>query len=499
MPRLLHNEESVKEIAKNYNRVNDFKAGARGAFNYAERHKLMPIVTTHMNKSNRIWDFYSIAKEAKRYTTRHQFAKGSGGAYRAAIELNILDEVCEHMGPPQNCKKWDFESILKVAKQYKSRSEFKRNRNSVHKAACNLGIWEEIAKKAGFDQGRKRWNDIEIIKESIKHQSRTSMSRTASGAYQRIKQDKTLHHVCLSHMKTGPDPLYSSEEAAALSLPYSSVAQFEKYNVEAYYYCIKYQRDDVLSYLSKNGFKKIQALAKKFNSRSEFKAAHAFAYRKSKAMNWLNDHCAHMNYKTKGETPHIVTVSDIEYAAGQCTNLVEFKYNYRREYNAANRYKILKDVTLDLIKRQPSISIELKIANGYKIAKKYKSRRMLQKHEPEIFRLLQKHGELEKACVHIGFQNAPEWTIETAIEEMKKYENATEFRRHSPSALVYIKAFDQRTLTQYISAKRKARRIQKQRLLNKANTHYFLTDKIFKVPKKRFGFLGGKKQIRTQS
>ncbi len=41
----------------------------------------------------------NIYAEGSQYETRDAFHKGSGGAYWAALELGILDDVCADMKP----------------------------------------------------------------------------------------------------------------------------------------------------------------------------------------------------------------------------------------------------------------------------------------------------------------------------------------------------------------------------------------------------------------
>lgn len=97
---------SVKTEARKYSNRTDFRKYNRSAYNWAEKHKLMNEVCSHMGKSTTLqWDEQSITKEAKKYKYRTYFKSGNPSAYTKAIQLRILDKVCSHMKPKERNKK----------------------------------------------------------------------------------------------------------------------------------------------------------------------------------------------------------------------------------------------------------------------------------------------------------------------------------------------------------------------------------------------------------
>lgn len=72
-----------------------------------------------ISKTAKRWTKEAIKKEANKYNHKSHFSSLSAGAYDAALNKNIIDEVCAHMEPLQS----DFNCVyMWVAKQEKNRT-----------------------------------------------------------------------------------------------------------------------------------------------------------------------------------------------------------------------------------------------------------------------------------------------------------------------------------------------------------------------------------------
>lgn len=72
-----------------------------------------------MSKTSKRWTKEAIKEEAKKYNHKSDFIRLSSGAYTAALNQKIIDEVCEHMISLQS----DFDCVyMWVAKNEKHRS-----------------------------------------------------------------------------------------------------------------------------------------------------------------------------------------------------------------------------------------------------------------------------------------------------------------------------------------------------------------------------------------
>jgi len=95
------------------------------------------------------WTKETIALEAKKYLTRTDFSKGSNVAYKKALELDILDNVCRHIRLGSH-QEWTKESILLYASHYEYLSDFRRDYPTALAKSVQLGIRDQIKlKQAG--------------------------------------------------------------------------------------------------------------------------------------------------------------------------------------------------------------------------------------------------------------------------------------------------------------------------------------------------------------
>jgi hypothetical protein len=91
-------------------------------------------------------DKETIKAEALKYKHRVDFQKQSSGAYDAALRLHIVDEVCSHMKAPDKTRKWTLEKMEEEALKYTSRNDFKKGCGSAYRMALRKGVLNDICK-----------------------------------------------------------------------------------------------------------------------------------------------------------------------------------------------------------------------------------------------------------------------------------------------------------------------------------------------------------------
>ncbi|WP_299581697.1 GIY-YIG nuclease family protein [uncultured Sunxiuqinia sp.] len=103
--------------------------------------------TGALGGARRFWTPKKIAKEAQKYTIRTQFRDGSPGAYNAALDLKIIDDVCSHMMTFMN--KWDESSILNRARRFTSTKELISKEWNIYVAAQRRSMLSKIKELYG--------------------------------------------------------------------------------------------------------------------------------------------------------------------------------------------------------------------------------------------------------------------------------------------------------------------------------------------------------------
>lgn len=147
-------DECVR-VAKECETRNDFTKKYGGAYNSARRNGWLEKIRRHLpekrilrgDKSHRFkWTFKKIKQEANRYKTRTDFHEKSPGAYNAAKKLGVYSKISGHM--PAKAKmsdrKWSESLLSKIAKKYRTKSEFILNNKNAYKAAWRRNILEKI-------------------------------------------------------------------------------------------------------------------------------------------------------------------------------------------------------------------------------------------------------------------------------------------------------------------------------------------------------------------
>jgi hypothetical protein len=140
------------------------------------------------------WNKYTLQKEANKYKNRNDFSKNKG-AYNAAINLNILDDIfIKHVNNGYSEKKvkkgyWTKEMLQKEANKYFTRNEFSKNNKSAYSATSELNLINELFKyhsNEGYsDKKVKRgyWTKENIKKESDKYETKTEFLKNSRCAY----------------------------------------------------------------------------------------------------------------------------------------------------------------------------------------------------------------------------------------------------------------------------------------------------------------------------
>lgn len=142
------------------------------------------------------WTEELIEQEAKKYTTRKDFAENSPSAYSLASKRKILDKVCSHMILLQR-RKWTKEEAAAEALKYKERGEFQSKANSCYLIAYRNGWLDDICKHMsnGYDKNKK-YNKENVIKTLSKYERLQELKNSDNvfvrGCYWWLKKNKLL-------------------------------------------------------------------------------------------------------------------------------------------------------------------------------------------------------------------------------------------------------------------------------------------------------------------
>lgn len=147
---LKYTDEELIDIAKKYNRRQDFKNNDRNAMKAARgRGKDFYInICSHMTDGRRPYGTYTIAelrKRAKKFKTRGEFAKKDKSGYAQAHKMGVLEDVCTHM-KRLVAEKWTEESLIEFVKKknIKTRTQFNKEASGAYTAAWKMKLLNKL-------------------------------------------------------------------------------------------------------------------------------------------------------------------------------------------------------------------------------------------------------------------------------------------------------------------------------------------------------------------
>ena len=85
------------------------------------------------------WTRNKIFETAKDYSSKTEFRKAFPRAYDLAKELGIFESVCSHMVSHKS-RKWEDDQLMELAKSYSSYVELKKSNPSAFHAIKNRGL-----------------------------------------------------------------------------------------------------------------------------------------------------------------------------------------------------------------------------------------------------------------------------------------------------------------------------------------------------------------------
>lgn len=197
-------KHEIVKISQNCKTKKDFRENYPGAYQHAFKHNFLNETTqklvSNYNPSGH-WTKNRIIKEAKKYKYKKDFKTKSRGAYGAAVRLGIIDQIT--MGFEKRklyTKRWDKQSILNQMKSYNYMSSFRKDFPGAVLAAQKLGIFDEIKLKMKAEITPGFWDADRIKDAAQKCKNKTEFLKKYRGAYAAAKR-LNIFEDCCAHMK----------------------------------------------------------------------------------------------------------------------------------------------------------------------------------------------------------------------------------------------------------------------------------------------------------
>lgn len=155
------------------------------------------------------WTAELVILEAKKHNNRFDFKKSNPYAYRKAIELELLDEACEHMGERKN-EPYTLEEIKAEALKYSNRTSFDTNSNKFYRSAQRRGLLDQVCEHM-TQLWEEKWVKEAILEESNKHSTKSGFAAANRSAYNAAHRLEITEEA-FSHMALGNNTSISEQD-----------------------------------------------------------------------------------------------------------------------------------------------------------------------------------------------------------------------------------------------------------------------------------------------
>lgn len=391
---------------------------------------------------NKKWSKETVFEESKKYSSRSEFKKKRGGAFKVAYENGWLAEMDWLKHPVPQPIKWTHDAVLEESKKYSSITEFNDNNASAYAVARKKGWLDEMIwlkrKYAvrGFWQSKNN-----VFNESHKYSTLKDFRKGCSTAYYIAKEKGWLNEMIWLKRVAKPSGYWSiKENVFQESHNYNSRVDFCEGCYNAYIKAKKNGWLDEMHWLSKSSHKEkgywnvkenVFAVAKKCDYKSEFQKKYPSAYASARLHNWLKD----MSFKIKenGYGPiHIVYVyldEENKYAYVGATNDINRRDREHRDpVKPDNLYKHFVERGLKIPK--PKV-----LRDGLTVIERQRLENIQSLYYRDVLHYTLINNP-DLTGINIGSLGsiAKKWSRNAVKLEAEKYKTPTEFSTKSPGA-----------------------------------------------------------------
>jgi hypothetical protein len=413
--RFKYKKEDIIDLAKNFNKKNDFKKAHINLYNVARKYGWWEEASKHMVDAYQTWSKEDVEKEALKYQYPSEFFYNSKKAYAVAQYHGWLEDVTSHMGKLGSIKKrmvyaYEFsDNFVYVGLTY-----HKDKRNDQH---MKSGPVFKHIEKTGLTPIR-----IEIS-DYIDSQDASKLEQSTENKYR--DEGWNILNQAKPGVLGGSTLIWTPETVRKESSKYQTVKDFRLSSPKAYNAA---QRNGwvpelgLINTFVKWDFDSINKEAKKYNSRKEFERGNNGAYQYALRNKILDDISQHMIVKNINWTKELAAQEALNYKTRN-----EFANGSKKAYDAAYGYGWLDDITKHMVSGITTHSKDeiQKIANNYEDYSKFA------KEYPHLSQYARKKGWID---IFQHMIKKKVWTSDELQIEALKYNTMSDFKNHNKNA-----------------------------------------------------------------
>ena len=420
--------DTCKEEAKKYTSRGDFAKNSRVAYRVARKNGWLEEYDWFKVLWKRKWNYDSCLEESKKFKSRAEFIKGNASAYNVARINKWIDDY-DWLEPFKRKPKWNINTCREEAKKYKYRSEFKEGCVIAYNIARKNG-WIEDYDWLEPSKTEKKWNYNTCMEEAKKYKTRTEFYKGCHGAYNVAKINGWIEEYDWFVQKQKPSGYWTYETCKEESKKYKSISEFQKTSSRAYELARRngwLKEYEWLEQKQKSkGYWNYETCieeAKKYKTISEFRKNNGSAYQLANNNGWIDDYDwlertqkpnGYWNYDTcMEEARKYTTRKEFSKKSSGAYN-VALKNGWVDKYDWFEASKTAKKWDYEACKAE---------------AKKFTTRHDFDKGSVTAYRVSLKNGWIDDYDWLETPKTAKKWDYESCKEEAKKYKSRGDYKR----------------------------------------------------------------------
>lgn len=461
--------EMVMDLAKNFDKLVDFRKAHPNALQWAQKNGHLSTVTSHMEKRKE-WTKDEVMSLAKNFTKIKDFQNAFPNAYSAALNNGWKEDVTSHMVKQK--ESWTLEKVLELAQMAKNMEDFRTKFPRAYDASRNHQGWKEEVWKL-YKPQQVEWTYDLAKSIADRYDDLTEFQKNESKAIAAIRRLGWLD--LLSHMKKDKRT-WTDNEIRQEALKYDNVKDFREKSSDAYYAAFSHKiYDEVTAHMKRQytlDWTKdmVWKEALKYNTRSEFMDGNYAAYQQAHSKGWIEDVTSHMTRlgnlykrivyvyefpdnsayigltlnKEDRDRRHKQKIKSAVFKHIQATGLQPTLKYVSDDYIDAEDARKLEHCTIEEYRAKGWNILNKASAGGLggcsriwrkdeviKLAQKYDSPSDFKSKHSSAFNAAEKNGWLKDVTKHMT-KTKTKWTKDLLFSLMDKYNLPKELRKNDP-------------------------------------------------------------------
>ena len=300
--------DEIKNIAKQYSSLAEWGKKHTGSYGAAYRRQWQQKIADELGWKIRTqkYTYDDIKRIAMQYSSISDWRKNHCGSYSVAKLNKWQRKIASDLGWSVLTSKYTYDDIKRIAMQYSSISDWRKNHCGSYSVA-KLNKWQrKIASDLGWSVLTSKYTYDDIKRIAMQYSSISDWRKNHNGSYGASVRNKWQQQIA-KEFGWKIAARYTYENCKKEAANYKSLAQWSSCDLGSYSASLrnKWQRKiaDELGWKVRNiyhNYEQIKKIAEQFSKISEWQRYHSGSYKAAVRNKWRQQIIDELGWKVKG-------------------------------------------------------------------------------------------------------------------------------------------------------------------------------------------------------